>query len=250
MDLLYVVNKRFSYCGEHELRWSLRSIEKFGKGIENIFIVGDIPEFINDNVVKIPHKDKFENPKNKIEVHANITDHILYAINSNNISSDFVVSMDDHYILKDVDYNDYPFYVKDADYGSGISNLPEEIEDGSDYIESLVHTSKILIKYGLPTKNFILHRNFKCNKDIWNECSEKFSEFTSGVEPFAFTLNYQYSKNPFEFVKDKDVKLTCRNFETKDYSSIKFLSSYDLVEYCRLFDFLESLYKNKSSYEK
>ena len=46
MDLIYIINKKLSKCDNFELRWSLRSIEQFAKGIDNIYIIGDVPEFV------------------------------------------------------------------------------------------------------------------------------------------------------------------------------------------------------------
>lgn len=44
MDILYIVGKGRSLCDNKELRYSLRSLAKYGKNIDRIFVAGYCPE--------------------------------------------------------------------------------------------------------------------------------------------------------------------------------------------------------------
>ena len=56
MDILYVIGKG-SEWNNNELRFSLRSIAKYGKNIDRVFIVGYKPDFVSDEVTFIPCDD-------------------------------------------------------------------------------------------------------------------------------------------------------------------------------------------------
>lgn len=247
MDIVYIVNKNKSYCDNYELRWSLRSLEKYAKGIDKVFIVGELPDFLNEEtLILVPLK------QNKVstifEKRIEIDKCIKYVLDNYDVSEDFLVSFDDHYLLKEVDYNNYPYFVRKTSK-LGIF-LPSEERDKAEYNNFLVKTRNLLIDNGLPVYNFILHKNIKLNKSIYNECWEKFSEIQNiGIETFALCLNYQYAKNPFNFEEIKDYKL--HDVTTNDILSLDIdsFSSYDMVNYCIMFSAMQELYPDKSKYE-
>jgi hypothetical protein len=55
MDLVYVLGSG-SRWGDNELRYSLRSVEKHLKGYNNVYLVGDKPDWVR-NVTHIPKQD-------------------------------------------------------------------------------------------------------------------------------------------------------------------------------------------------
>ena len=52
MDILYCIGEG-SKWNNNELRYSLRSLEKFGKNVGNIYMVGYNPGFLSDEVTFI-----------------------------------------------------------------------------------------------------------------------------------------------------------------------------------------------------
>lgn len=248
MDILYIINKTKSYCDNWELRWSLRSLEQYGKGIDRVFIAGELPEFLNEeNVILVPFKQDVV--KNSYEKRIQLDKTIKYVIDNYNISDDFIVSMDDHYLIKEVDFNNYPYYVRETKE-NGIYLCETEKECVGDYHSFVVNTCNLLKKHNLPIFNFIVHKNFKMNRHIYNECWDKFKEIeNTGIETFALCLNYQYNKNPFGFVVTKDHKLYNKTYEELCNLDTDIFSSYDMVDYCTMFKSMMQLYPNKSKYE-
>ena len=53
VDLVYPLNKLCSHWRNQELRYSLRSVEKFVKNYRNIYIIGDKPKYLNGEVAHI-----------------------------------------------------------------------------------------------------------------------------------------------------------------------------------------------------
>ena len=134
MDILYITKQGRSQCNDMELKWSLRSIEKYGHGIDRIFVVGWCPDWLSDEVVKIPYETNVDtsDPTNMRLKALDIAKKVLYVIDNTDIGDDFLVSMDDHFYVRGVDFNEYPIYAKK---GNGIY-LPEGSRGGA-YVEFL-----------------------------------------------------------------------------------------------------------------
>lgn len=244
MDLIYLVNKNKSYCNEYELRWSLRSIEKYAKGVDRIFVAGVLPDFLNpDEVILVPVEQK--EVHNHHEKHIQLDNTLKYVLDNYDISDEFLLSMDDHYLLKEVDYNNYQNGVKHYKYLWDYFN-----DDANPYHNFIAHTARLLKNLNLPINAFILHKNFKLNKNIIYELWEKYPELhTIGVETWAFSLNYQYSKNPFEFKVEEDCKLVNVDYDYIINLDRDWFSSFDMTDYCKMFKAMNKLYPNKSKYE-
>ena len=56
MDIVYIIGKG-SKWNNQELKYSLRSIAKYGINIGKVFIVGYKPNFVSDEVIYIPCDD-------------------------------------------------------------------------------------------------------------------------------------------------------------------------------------------------
>ncbi|MBR0299772.1 MAG: hypothetical protein IJQ93_05590, partial [Bacteroidales bacterium] len=54
MDILYIVGAGCSRCNDFELRMSLRSIAMYGKNVGRVFVCGHCPDWLSDEVVKLP----------------------------------------------------------------------------------------------------------------------------------------------------------------------------------------------------
>lgn len=130
-----------------ELRYALRSIQKFLTGYRRIYIIGDCPDFIH-NVVHIPYKDKSKYKQR------NILMKILRACEES-VSDDFMMFNDDHFQLQQEDAANYPYYA------SGTIEA-EIMRCKGDYKSSLVNTLSAL-QY-LSTWNFDCHLPIRYNK--------------------------------------------------------------------------------------
>lgn len=245
MDILYIVNKSQSACDNQELRWSLRSIEKHGKNVGRVFITDQF-DFLSGKVTCVsPSETKDTKCKD-------ILNRLLYAIEQTDISEEFLVSMDDHCFVRDVDFDKFPYYVRDTDYGNGPGMLPthENTPQTGAYIEILKNTAQFLQERGLPTITFCGHFNMHCSKSLVYEFIEKYPEILDlEVERWACFLNYLYSKQSFEFVLCKDRKIVkYTEFEDK-LEDAECISLSDMVTYCKSFAIMQNMFPHKSQYE-
>ena len=95
MDVVYTIGNFGKHGDGFELRYSLRSLEE-QDWVRNIYILGNCPDFLK-NVKHIPCPDHYRKSKD-----ANIINKVLMAC-SYDVSDDFIVNSDDHYILKKID---------------------------------------------------------------------------------------------------------------------------------------------------
>lgn len=107
MDVVYVLGTG-SKWDNNELRYSLRSIAKYGIGLERVIIVGDkLPDFINAAAVHYlhfcdrPERSPYQNVFCKIE----------HVFRSTDLQQ-FLLSSDDHFFIEPVDFNHYPVHYK------------------------------------------------------------------------------------------------------------------------------------------
>lgn len=260
MDILYLVGNG-TKCDDWELRFSLRSIEKWGgNSVDRVFVVGHCPEWLSDNVIKVelPIKSSSgNNDKNK-----NIYRDLLYAVEHTDIgmnhNGEFLISMDDHFYCKETDFNNYPFFVKDYTKRKCRHMLPLEFENGftaKSYQRLLVSTGNFLNDRGYSHINFTLHRNMHMNRYILEEMKplneEIFNNDDIFVEGSATALNYRYTKYPFEYT-------ICIDHKTNNVKKLKEIiqdenthvfSTDDFLYRSRTFNFLKRLYNFKSKYE-
>lgn len=104
IDIVIPLNNR-STQKNLELRYCLRSIETYLKGIGNIFIIGHCPEFIQ-NIIHIPLD---EDPRNRFR-DRNIMNKMLAACKDRRVSKDFLMVHDDHFVLADYEASEFPYY--------------------------------------------------------------------------------------------------------------------------------------------
>jgi hypothetical protein len=100
MDI--VIPYRNSASNGLELRYTLRGIEKYFPDLENVFIIGDFPAFLQ-NIIHIPATDL---PERYFKAR-NICGKLLIACDDKRVSDTFAWFSDDHFLLKpyQVEYN-------------------------------------------------------------------------------------------------------------------------------------------------
>ena len=153
MDILYVLGNG-SKWDNNELRYSLRSIEKFGKNVGNVYVVGTDPGFLSDNVNLVRLEDCY------CAKHKNILNNICEAVEYTNIGDEFLLSSDDHFYVKETDFNNYPIYCK--------GKLPETYKQkckNKGYYKSLIDTKRILLNHNYPVYNFSWHGNTHISRE-------------------------------------------------------------------------------------
>lgn len=169
MDILYVVGTG-SIWQNNELRYSLRSIARYGENVGRVYIVGHKPAFVSDVVAHIPCDDPYTDPKLP---HKNILHKVLYAIENSDIAPHFLVSSDDHFYIKPTDFETLPVYYRSESIPDGIPFLQEN----NPYFRSLMETRELLLRHGLTLYQSNPHCNthfdtdvYRANKALFDEC--------------------------------------------------------------------------------
>ena len=217
MDILYVVGKGFSDWRNNELRYSLRSIAKYGKNIDRVFIVGYIPYWVDEKQVTcLPFADP--QPGNK---HYNIMACIEHAVYNSDIAEHFLYSSDDHYYTQPVDFDKYPVYWRGYD-------LPTELCDNPRWYDvTLFSTYEVCNAFRLPTHFFAWHGNTHFCKSLFMsrrfELIRKLAQtMDEACEPSCLMLNYWRQAEPLtmpEMVKITDGKISTQTMEEIDIAA-------------------------------
>lgn len=168
IDILIPLGSNSSWQ-DNELRYTLRSIEKHAKNYRDIFIIGDIPNWIT-NVIHIAAKDEFQKERN-------ICEKILKGCNDKRMTSDFFFTNDDITLLKDIDCSRYPYYYKGSLY-----QTIQRIHPDLNYKQSLENTFTALIMADYSQYHFDMHCPIIYNK----EC------FINAMEQYDWEIDYGY----------------------------------------------------------
>lgn len=248
MDILYVVGKRLSNWNDNELRYSLRSLAKYGENIGRVFLVGNIPAFINrEQVVCLwDYKDPTQSK------HHNIMAAIEYAVYKTDIADHFLYSSDDHYYTQPTDFDNYPAFWRGVE-------LPTQ--PGSSWYErTLFQTRETLDAFALPARHFAWHGNTHFCKHLFMqrrfELIRKIAEIQpDGCEPSCLMLNYWSQVEPGtmpQVVERKDNKVgrACSFDDIAEKAQAKeVISSTDAMGEM-LKEWLRAEFPNKCKYER
>lgn len=244
MDLLYLLGSGSKHDNV-EIKYSLRSIEKFCKGYDRVFLVGQKPEWIT-NVEYYYCDDPYDC------THKNMMHKILFACHNTDISEDFVMQGDDHFYVKPYDFNDIKPYEK--------GELPtkfKEREVAPKYRTSLIDTRKWLISHGYPYMNGSQHCGMPFKKSLFlaieDELLKPAFKFPYGLESssiMAAALN-KHCGIPYEHWQDRKVKDFTSEEHLKERIGERFcFSIYDGAFRNGIEEILQRWFPDKSKYEK
>lgn len=247
MDILYVLG-RGSRWDNKELRYSLRSIERFGINVGKVYLVGYNPGFLSDEVTFIPCEDRFMDKYNG--KHKNIIAAIYYAIEHSDISEEFLYSSDDHIYIKETDFDRYPYFCRGE-----LPMRPAQFDSKwNDYRFSLLETRELLTKHGLTCYHFSQHGNTHMSRSAIRNAMPLIMESFSGdygCEPTCIILNSLYSYKPFPITTRRDLKLGKKRTldflleRTKDREVFSICDNPDES----IWQYLKKLFPNRSKYE-
>lgn len=198
MDTLYI-DKQSS----EELKYSLRSIEKFGKGLDRLIICSSKPiswlNNENDRLSTIIVPDVTKNrDKNILNCMLECSKRIK------DLSDDFIYQSDDHLYIKETDFRKRHHYIK--------GTLPDKDNENDIWRHFLYRTDVWLDKVGCGLKyNMSQHCGTLMNKMIIldNEINIKkiIKEEKYGAEVMSFLMNQYLEQHNKEIIKyRKDCK--------------------------------------------
>ena len=248
MDILYITKAPAFACEENELRYSLRSIAQYGRGVGRVFVCGYCPDWLSEKVVRVPFRTH-ANPEDVRAKNWDIAHKILYAVAQTDISEEFLVSMDDHFYCHDTDFSNYPAYVKAINNGQ----LPAS-RGADNYNNFLYDCRQYLLEKGLPTLYFTLHRNMPLTRTALRECSgliEEAERRGCAVELFTLVNNYRYAKGEIAPVYTADCKIRGeKDFDARIKAEMGVFSTFDFWPFSGLAKRLAALFPNPCVYER
>lgn len=141
MDVLYILGTG-SQWQNNELRYSLRSLEKYALNVGRVFVTGEDPGFLSSEVIFTPCNDP--GPRAFNHIHK-----VKATIERTEISERFLLNYDDNFFTSPVDIENYPYFFK--------GTLPDRTETHRGYRYSLIEARKFLESHGKPILNFSVH---------------------------------------------------------------------------------------------
>jgi hypothetical protein len=226
MDIVYTLGAGSKYKN-HELRFSLRSVEKFLTGYGKVWIVGECPDWVR-NANHIPAADSGKNSDHNIMLK------ITAACNHPDVSEDFLFFNDDHFLLSPFDAPEFPYYC----HGTLTAYVKNRGLDG--YGRRANNTLQSLTKRGLPSQYFDVHTPIRYNKKAFLETVT--GQNWDKTEGFIIKSLYTNALN-IEGIEMKDGKLNA--LPGKD---VKIFSTYPHVK-SSIWRFLQEKFPQMSNFE-
>jgi hypothetical protein len=235
MDVVYLLGNG-STCGNCEIKYSLRSIEKHLKGFNNIFIVGTRPHFLKDTITEIPFKDVYSNKAR------NIMAKINRASLDDRISHDFILFNDDYFLLKDTEATNYPYYYKNTIEDAIRCNVGE-------YEQHCRNTLAILKYNQLPITNFDSHYPIIYNKKKFVDMVAKY-DWNLRFGPVVKSMYCNHYKIPGEFLADCKISHPVTIKQLKKLNEPRHMfSTSDRALNVHMHHYFKELYPQKSQWE-
>lgn len=145
------MNKHFDF------RYSLRSIDTNLKNINNVYVIGHLPDWCTEVyylALDDPHK------KNK---DANIIEKMIYCCTKLDLTYPFLFINDDHFISRKVQADEFPFYHK---------GIIKPTSPNTIYNKRLSNTKNMLLERNRPVFNYDVHTPILIYKDKFLEAFE------------------------------------------------------------------------------
>lgn len=208
-----------------ELRYCLRSIEKYLSGVGQIFLIGDKPAWLQ-NVIHIPATDE---PGYKWS-NKNLYEKTRIAIKDERLSEHFLYVHDDHFLLQQYEADKFPFYYSTQWEGTG------------PYRETIKNTKMLLGE----CVNFDVHCPILLNK-FWFRALNALDwskEWGYGIKTYYV---HQLGQR-VDFTKIADCKIREGN-PRPQIAGRPWFSTDDRNLGQRMIELLQELYPEKSKYE-
>ena len=157
MDVLYYIGGG-SHYQNRELRYSLRALAKHCKDVGNVWIVGNRPAFLANNIKYLWIEDSGMWWQNAF--------HKTMAAIEAGISENFLLMNDDFYMLKNFTAATYPHYHK-GDIHDCAQNKYQQV---------IVNTKRVLQSLGKPTKHYGVHCPMRINGGKYKHLKQFFDD--------------------------------------------------------------------------
>lgn len=194
LDLVYVLGTG-SPWDNGELRFSLRSIEVYLSGVNNIFIVGQKPKWLT-NVIHLPFQDLFPCKERNIMLK------VARACGHPDLSTEFLHLHDDHFCCFPQQADEIPYW-----HGGSLERTANSVKPGNHWRDAVLNTHKVLKERGLTTDNFDLHYPMIFNKVFYPPTMDSYN----WKEPRGYVVKSLYANSlKIKGVRSPDLKINDR----------------------------------------
>lgn len=199
MDLLYVIGPDSGHANR-ELRWSLRSVAKYARGLGRVVVAGYPPEWLSEEVVRFPFANE---GRSKLRNQARA----LFAVVGAGAlgSGEFAWTDDDVFLSAPLDLDALPFFSR----GAALPTYERQSQGGEAYRQLLANTREALVEAGYPAVEAVGHaiRRMRASeadeaRRLWEAAPEP------GIELQAAFQNIRARRERVDFTRRKDWKLT------------------------------------------
>lgn len=243
IDLVYVLGSGSNWQN-NEIRFSLRSVAENLKGIGNIYVIGEKPDWMQ-NVIHIMWPDEF-GPGN---ADGNIIRKVLRACKEEGLSEQFLFINDDHLVLKPIEASDVPYIHK-----GDMNTFPENYFKRDYWRTRLMRTRDVLNFKELPCLHYDCHVPILFNKTIFPEVM---AQFDYGIKP-GYTMKSLYANSISEDIEpvllDGQKKTVFRHFTKEELNErladCTFMSFNDSGLNVNLKLWLAERFETQSAFEK
>jgi len=152
-DVVYVLGKGSAW-NNNEIKYSIRSFEKYFTDLRNIVIVGECPDFLT-GIIHIPYADR-----PGINKDCRMMQKIKAACLDTRVSENFILCTDDTLILHPLSSIDFTgWHDGKIVYNTGLDaaehrSLPEPVKVNSEWFDYVYATGTELTNRGLPDNNY------------------------------------------------------------------------------------------------
>jgi len=229
-----------------ELRYALRSVERYLKGYGEVFIVGQAPTWLH-NVTVIPATDHDRTYYKE----RNIFNKIMLACQDDRVTADFLFMNDDHFLLREFEAGEFPWYHE--------GNLSHHLKRTDPYWQTIQNAVNWFFRQGMnDNAYFDVHCPILYNKAIFRHLIHLDWELKSGypIKTMYGHFFRNYAQDPFPCADSdpvKDLKITGAKAYTEIKALIKDRLFFSTNDNCRdggMEAVLQEIYPNKSKYER
>jgi len=238
-DIVYIYGDGCSKWRSREMKYSLRSLEKFGKNYGEVYIVGDKPLYLNDKIIHIQKTDDLLHLKER-----RICEKILTACKTKEISDPFIFFNDDFFLVKEIDFATLDYY-----YFDNLESKAKRRPKNDAYKKALINTANILNERGLSITHFDIHYPMKYYKEKFIKVMEQYDWDKARAGYVIKSLYANTIRIAGKLRVDKKMPPSHSKNEIRKYISETDLFSTDDITRA-IAETFESLYPDKSSYEK
>lgn len=240
-DILYYIGTG-SRWNNNELRYSLRSLERYGQGIGRIFIVGTKPDFVNDRVAFLPFTDVSRSFFNSVaKINAAIDDFI------GQMTDEILIMMDDVFLCAPVNLSEYGYFFK---------NDHLETKRPNAWGNNINDTGELLRGLGFADRDFEQHAPFLVDLAKWQCLREVFS-FSNKVRDGLAWRSIYANVHAVEAERMADCKIRARHLQDRGAAAVSEIiagrhcfSIDDSAPAAGVADWLKAEFPTKSQWER